>query len=111
MAEPQFPGSEDSGEPVVSASGSRGGAPGSKVPARPIADSMVDESSRPEGELTYFESLLIVAAALYVTGRIGLQLSIPPSFTSILWPPTGIALAACLLGGSRMALSVLIGFF
>ncbi|MBI3890470.1 MAG: MASE1 domain-containing protein, partial [Candidatus Wallbacteria bacterium] len=60
---------------------------------------------------TYFESLLLVSAALYVAGRLGLQFSIPPTSTSILWPPTGIALAACLLGGPRMALAVLIGFF
>lgn len=52
-----------------------------------------------------------VAVAYFVLAKLGLQLaSINPSASPI-WPPTGLALAAVLLGGVRMWPAIYIGAF
>ena len=52
--------------------------------------------------IKYASALVGVAAAYYVLAKLGLRLaSINPSASPI-WPPTGIALAAVLLGGYRI---------
>ena len=43
--------------------------------------------------------LAMMTAAYYLTGRLGLMLSIPPGFATAIWPPSGLALAAVLLLG------------
>ena len=59
----------------------------------------------------YLGALLAVAAAYFVLAKLGLQLaSINPSASPI-WPPTGLALAAVLLGGLRMWPAIFIGAF
>ena len=61
--------------------------------------------------LRYFSILLVVALAYFVLAKLGLQLaSINPSASPI-WPPSGIALAAVLLGGLRVWPAILIGAF
>ncbi|HUS24382.1 MAG TPA: CHASE domain-containing protein [Candidatus Binatia bacterium] len=50
-----------------------------------------------------------VVAGYYVSGRLGLLLAIPPGYATAIWPASGVALAAVLLGGSRMALAVALG--
>ncbi|GFO56371.1 hypothetical protein GMSM_33780 [Geomonas sp. Red276] len=45
---------------------------------------------------------LIVAGAYLVTAKIGLSLAIPHTNATPVWPPTGIALAACLVYGYRI---------
>lgn len=52
---------------------------------------------------------LLLAAAYYLTGRLGLLLAIPPGYASAVWPPAGIALAGVLLGGWRVAPGVWVG--
>lgn len=50
----------------------------------------------------YAGTILAVALAYFVVAKLGLQLaSINPSASPI-WPPTGISLAAVLLGGYRI---------
>lgn len=52
----------------------------------------------------HFHTLMLVlgiAAAYYVTGRLGLLLAIPPGYASPIWPAAGIALGAILIGGYR----------
>jgi len=59
----------------------------------------------------YIGTLLVVALGYFVFAKLGLTLaSVNPSASPI-WPPTGIALAAVLLGGLRMWPAVLIGAF
>jgi PAS domain S-box-containing protein len=59
----------------------------------------------------YISSLLVVALAYFVFAKLGLSLaSINPSASPI-WAPSGIALAAVLLGGLRMFPAILIGAF
>jgi PAS domain S-box-containing protein len=59
----------------------------------------------------YLGTLLAVAAGYFVLAKLGLRLaSINPSASPI-WPPTGLALAAVLLGGLRIWPAILIGAF
>src|SRR5579864_4733931 len=63
------------------------------------------------GYLRYLGTLLVVAVAYFVLAKLGLRLaSINPSASPI-WPPTGLALAAVLLGGLRVWPAILIGAF
>lgn len=49
-------------------------------------------------------------AALYVgTARLGFLLAIPPGNVTVLWPPSGIALAAALVFGRRAGLGIWVG--
>jgi len=52
-----------------------------------------------------------VALTYAVAGRLGLLLAIPPGYATAVWPPSGVALAAILLGGSRLWPGVLLGSF
>lgn len=54
---------------------------------------------------------LLIACFYYISGRLGLMLSIPPGFATSIWPPSGIALASVLLGGYRVWPGVFIGSF
>jgi PAS domain S-box-containing protein len=59
----------------------------------------------------YIGTLILVALAYFVFAKLGLTLaSINPSASPI-WPPTGIALAAVLLGGLRTWPAILLGAF
>ena len=59
----------------------------------------------------YIGTLFAVALAYFVFAKLGLTLaSVNPSASPI-WPPTGIALAAVLLGGLRVWPAILIGAF
>ena len=59
----------------------------------------------------YLAALLVVAASYYALAKMGLRLaSINPSASPI-WPPTGLALAAVLLGGLRIWPAIFIGAF
>jgi PAS domain S-box-containing protein len=59
----------------------------------------------------YLSTLLAVTLAYFVLAKLGLRLaSINPSASPI-WPPTGLALAAVLLGGLRIWPAIFIGAF
>jgi PAS domain S-box-containing protein len=50
--------------------------------------------------------------ALYIlAGKLGLLLAIPPGYSTITWPPAGIAVGLMLVGGSRLWPGVLLGSF
>lgn len=56
-------------------------------------------------------ALLLVGLAYFALARLGLELaSINPSATPV-WPPTGLAIAAILLWGNRIAPAIFIGAF
>jgi PAS domain S-box-containing protein len=56
-------------------------------------------------------ALALTWAAYLVTGLLALQLAIPPSYASPLYPSAGIALAAVLVYGWRVVPGVLLGAF
>jgi PAS domain S-box-containing protein len=55
--------------------------------------------------------LTLLGAAYVVAGKFGLSLAIVHASVSPVWPPTGIALAAFLLLGSRVWPAILVGAF
>jgi PAS domain S-box-containing protein len=59
----------------------------------------------------YIVALVIVAAAYYALAKLGLRLASVNSSASPIWPATGVALAAVLLGGLRMWPAILVGAF
>ena len=62
----------------------------------------------------YFRRLIVAACLIltyFAAGRLGLKLAILNASASPVWPPTGIALAALLILGSRMWPAVFVGAF
>jgi len=59
----------------------------------------------------YFLSLLVLAASYFAVSKFGLALAFDAEQVTLVWPPTGIALAAVLLWGSRMWPGVALGAF
>jgi PAS domain S-box-containing protein len=57
----------------------------------------------------YIVTVLIIATAYYVTGRLGLLLAIPPGYATAVWPPSGLALAATLIYGYRVWPGIMLG--
>jgi diguanylate cyclase (GGDEF)-like protein/PAS domain S-box-containing protein len=55
--------------------------------------------------------ILAVAIAYYLVARLALLLAIPPGYATAIWPSAGIALAALLLFGYRVAPGILLGSF
>lgn len=53
----------------------------------------------------------LTALGYYLAGRAGLLLAIPPGYATAVWPASGVALAAILLGGTRLWPGVLLGSF
>ena len=53
--------------------------------------------------------ILVLAAAYTLSGKAGLLLAIPPGYATAVWPPSGIAVAALLLGGLWLWPGVLLG--
>ena len=46
--------------------------------------------------------MLLLAAVYFVVAKLSLLLAIPPGYATAVWPPSGIALAAMLLWGTRL---------
>jgi PAS domain S-box-containing protein len=46
--------------------------------------------------------LLLLAGAYFATAKLSLLLAIPPGYATAVWPPSGMALAALLLWGTRL---------
>jgi integral membrane sensor domain MASE1 len=59
--------------------------------------------------MAYAGKLLLFASIYYLTGRLGLLLTIPPGQATAIWPASGIALAGILLLGPRYLPAVILG--
>ena len=57
----------------------------------------------------YVFSLVAVAAVYVASGKLGLDLAFTTGSVTAIWPPTGIALAALVLGGYRMWPAIALG--
>jgi integral membrane sensor domain MASE1 len=55
--------------------------------------------------------IVLLAAAYFATGKLGLLLAVPPGYATAVWPPSGIALGGLLILGSRCWLGVWLGSF
>lgn len=60
--------------------------------------------------IKYF-SILILAAAYFLCGKLALLLAIPPGYATAFWPAAGVAFAALLLRGYYLWPGVLLGSF
>src|SRR3569833_2927644 len=65
--------------------------------------------------MTRFQSTparIALLTVLYIfAGKLGLLLAIPPGYSTIIWPPAGIAVGLMLVGGWRLWPGVLVGAF
>ncbi|MCG3208720.1 MAG: Sensor histidine kinase RcsC [Anaerolineae bacterium] len=59
--------------------------------------------------VTYGLQLLLLAAAYYYSARLGLKLATVSNNVTLVWPPSGIALAALLIFGNRLWPGVVVG--
>lgn len=55
--------------------------------------------------------IALIAAAYWISGKLGLLLAIPPGYATAVWPPSGIALAGLLFFGYRAWPGVWLGSF
>lgn len=53
-------------------------------------------------QVRYLTAIGLLAGAYFAAGSLGQILAIPPGNVSVVWPSSGIALAAVLLGGNRL---------
>ncbi|MBJ7550411.1 ATP-binding protein [Marinomonas ostreistagni] len=53
--------------------------------------------------------ILLTAISYFIAGWIGQVFAIPPGYATVIWPASGIAIAACLLFGYWPALGVFVG--
>jgi PAS domain S-box-containing protein len=72
---------------------------------------MLERARGQRPELRYLARLALLAAAYYVAARIGLQYATIGHTISLVWPPTGLALAAVVLWGYRYWPGVALGAF
>lgn len=63
------------------------------------------------GRRRYLFKLLLVFGAYFVSAFYGLKLGAVSGFATLVWPPTGIALASILLGGYRLWPAVFLAAF
>lgn len=63
------------------------------------------------GRVRFILLTAAVAAIYFVAGKLGLQLAVVNASATAVWPPTGIALAAALVFGPRVAPGVFLGAF
>jgi len=53
--------------------------------------------------------IALLAALYFLSAKLALALAIPPGYATPIWPPSGIALAALLLAGTRLWPGVWLG--
>jgi PAS domain S-box-containing protein len=68
-------------------------------------------ATKADGWLSYVTRVALLAAVYLVAGRIGFMVSAIDPIVSSVWPPSGIALAALLLMGTRFWPGIIIGAF
>ena len=81
-----------------------------RIAAKEIATDVESWRTR-IGTPRYLARSLLVLIAYFVTGRLGLSLDAVSGVAATVWPPSGIALAALLLGGRSLWPAVALGAF
>ncbi len=59
----------------------------------------------------YFLPIFVLAITYFLAGQLGNLLAIPPNFSTVIFPSSGIALAGVLLYGKRAGVGILLGAF
>ncbi len=68
-------------------------------------------SSKPHTAWRALGEIAAVAILYYLTGRLGRVAAPPPGIATVVWPPSGIALAALLILGNRVWPGIWLGAF
>ena len=68
-----------------------------------------ERSRRLDDRAWYALQLIVVATAYAASGKLGLHFAFATRSVTAIWPPTGIALAALVLGGYRLWPAVALG--
>jgi len=76
-----------------------------------IRDMSSAATPAPPGLATLLLRIGAAGVAYALSGWLGLQLAIPPGYATAVWPASGIALAAVLLGGAPTVVGVWLGSF
>src|SRR4051812_38113719 len=71
----------------------------------------MNRALRCRAELARAAQLLTLMAVYVVVAKLGLTLAPVSRFATLVWPPTGIALAALMLGGYRLWPAIAVGAF
>ena len=71
----------------------------------------IDSDSKAVNSAAIATRIAVVAVAYLITAKIGLEVDAIAGFATLVWPASGIALAAMLLGGYRLWPAVAIGAF
>ena len=71
---------------------------------------IIDGWSLPGSAATLARALVLVVAYV-ATGKVGLLLAAPPGYVTLIWPPSGIAIAALILYGRGMWSGLFVGSF
>ena len=69
------------------------------------------KSSKPHSTARTLAEISAVALLYYLTGRLGRTAAPPPGIATVVWPPSGIALAALLIFGNRIWPGIWLGAF
>ena len=78
---------------------------------RPVGREDVAEAGSPKVPSRYVLSVLALAALYLAVAKLGLAMDPVSGFATVVWPPTGLALAALLVGGRRLWPGVALGAF
>ncbi|MDQ2964210.1 MAG: MASE1 domain-containing protein [Pseudomonadota bacterium] len=76
--------------------------PNQRLQEAPPAVNNVAERTTLSRGWTQMGQMLLLAAVYFVAAKLSLLLAIPPGYATAVWPPSGIALAAMLLWGTRL---------
>jgi PAS domain S-box-containing protein len=66
-----------------------------------LQENSVAEGTSVSRTAIHLGGMLVLATVYFVAAKLSLQLAIPPGYATAVWPPSGIALAALLLWGTR----------
>src|SRR5687768_5897980 len=81
----------------------------SRAPSRRKSLALSPQLDR--GSMRFAAALLVLFVTYYLSGKFGLSLAFVHSNATAVWPPTGLALAALLVGGLRLWPAVFVGAF
>ena len=61
--------------------------------------------------MQYLRKTALLAALYFLTGQLGLMLAVPPSYATMIWPASGIAMGMLIMQGPRYWPGIFIGAF
>jgi integral membrane sensor domain MASE1 len=68
-----------------------------------------EEARASRARIRLFLETVLIAGVYFISGKLGLKLARVHESATAVWPPTGIALSACLLIGTRAGFGVFLG--